>query len=781
MSTTKIEVNVLLKYILLILYITTGALSNFGAIDILAPQWIFLGSINILSCIYFLFYDKRSLDTAFEPLFKGIFIYIYIFYIIWNALSYFYAINPTETLINLPRIGNTFFAIFFCYFLIYNLPRPFYFVSRLFLFFLVAELLAYYNDFARIFPNEGLNVILIKGFAGNKNITAASIAFKLPFALYLLHTLKKSFYRIFLLMIILGAVLSITLIEARAAILSTIIVFVLFLLYLIYQLIIKKIKLKKGIISIAYTVTPYILAFFINIILTNLSKEGSITDTVGRIAFTEESSNGRFLYWRDALDYLQKNPIFASGLGNWKIASIEEGKEHISGYTVPYHAHNDFIHVFTETGILGGLTYIGIFLTLTFYLFILINNVYKDKGILDLKYFFLLLPFIVYGIDAGLNFPVARPLMQSSLAILSGLILCLYFKDKHKKQNFEKINVFKHKILLSIILFMLIPGLIIHYISYNSLRKQGLLLYEFNNAQYNMTRKQLDEISHEFPNLTETAMPIKAMKARYYYLQGKKEEAHEMAMDGVKDNPKIFFSENLKAQFLLQEGNIDSSYIYAKKAFDGLPNNMPHYDMYMKTLVAKKSITEIDEAFNKVRKLGGDTKIIWTIYIRSLAQTRGLGDPFAMEQASIAYNRYPNDATIFALYRMLTYGQQRMVEAEQLSIEATTSYNNKEYFKAAQLFEKAFDLDPLETTYSLNAGLAYYESQNIDEAIKYFDLSLTSKNKETVEKALRYKGLTFLKANRNPEACAAFLRLKNDYPKRMYLQEFNKYCLGVSQ
>ena len=116
----------------------------------------------------------------------------------------------------------------------------------------------------------------------------------------------------------------------------------------------KEIKLKKGIISIAYTVTPYILAFFINIILTNLSKEGSITDTVGRIAFTEESSNGRFLYWRDALDYLQKNPIFASGLGNWKIASIEEGKEHISGYTVPYHAHNDFIHVFTETGILGG-------------------------------------------------------------------------------------------------------------------------------------------------------------------------------------------------------------------------------------------------------------------------------------------------------------------------------------------------------------------------------------------------------------------------------------------
>ena len=69
------------------------------------------------------------------------------------------------------------------------------------------------------------------------------------------------------------------------------------------------------------------------------------------------------------MDYIKDHPIIASGLGNWKIASIGEGKEHISGYTVPYHAHNDFIHVFTETGIPGGLAYIAIFATLTIYLF----------------------------------------------------------------------------------------------------------------------------------------------------------------------------------------------------------------------------------------------------------------------------------------------------------------------------------------------------------------------------------------------------------------------------
>jgi O-antigen ligase/Tfp pilus assembly protein PilF len=764
------------KYFLLILYIITGSLSNFGAIDILAPQWIYFGAVNILSCIYFLF-TPNALNTAFRPLFKTVFIYLYLFYIIWNGLSYFYAINPVETLINLPRVGNTFFALFFSYFLIYNLPNKFFFVSRLFLFFLIAELAAYYNDFATVYPKEGLRVIAIKGFAGNKNITAASIAFKLPFVLYIIHSISRQLYRFGLSIVLFGGVLAISLVEARAAILSTLVVFILFLLFQVYLLVIKHYSTKQGVVNIVLTVFPYLVAMLFNIGITNTANKGTITDTVGRIAFTEESSNGRFQYWGDAFNYILKNPILASGLGNWKIASISEGKEHISGYTVPYHAHNDFIHVFTETGILGGLAYISIFAYLTFYLFILLYRKYKKQGILELQYFFLLLPLIVYGLDAGLNFPVARPLMQSSLAIFTGLILGLYLDQKHKDEPAHPIRVTLHKFSLSFILIALVLGISVHIISYISLTKQGQLLYEFNNAKYNLTRSQLDNISHDFPNLTETAMPIKSMKARYYYLQGNKEEAYQMIDQGAKDNPQIFFSENLKSQFLFQEGKLDSAYVYAKRAFEGLPNNMPHYDMYMKTLVAKRDLTSLDQTFEKMISLAGNKKIIWTIYIRSLAQTRSLGDPFAMDKAASAYQLYPNDETIFSLYRLLTYGQQRMVEAENLSNQATVAYNNKEYGKAAILFFQAFDKDPLQHTYSLNAGLGYFESKQYDKAIQFFDLALTSKKESTKEKALRYKGLSMYSLGRGPEACAVFLVLRNKYPKRMYQQELQKYCL----
>ena len=64
---------------------------------------------------------------------------------------------------------------------------------------------------------------------------------------------------------------------------------------------------------------------------------------------------------------------------------------------------------------------------------------------------------------------------------------------------------------------------------------------------------ELEDISDTFPNMTETAMPIKSMKARYYYLNNRKEEAYAYAYAGRKDNPNIYFSENLLAQFYLSE------------------------------------------------------------------------------------------------------------------------------------------------------------------------------------------------------------------------------------
>ncbi len=780
MNSAKLSNNLFFNYVLVILYIITGSLPNLGAIDILAPQWIYLGFVNLITCSYLLAKRINYLSPHFKSLFSTYYIYFYIFYFLWNAISYFYAVNPVETLINLPRLGNTFFAIIFCYFLISEIPNKITFITRVFFFFLLAEMISYYYDLSIVYPKEGLRVIQIKGFAGNKNITAASIAFKIPFAIFFLLNSKNKIFKFLALIVTFSGLFAVSLIQARAAILSSMIVFFILISFIVYKSIFDlEFRKKKLLNHTILVISPYLFAFILNLIATTSANDKyrkvNITDTIGNISFTEQSSNGRFNYWSDALEYIKENPIFASGLGNWKIESIDKGKEHIEGYTVPYHAHNDFIHVFAETGIPGGLAYLSIFILIFYYILKINYKEYKSTGTPSLKYLIIALPIIVYGTDAMLNFPVARPLMQSSLAIYIGLTLSTYLLGNLGADDQRGGNKFS-KLFFSTILLLIIPGTIIHIISYISLRQQGRLLYEFNNAKYTLTREELDEISHEFPNLTETAMPIKAMKARYYWLAGNKEEAYEMATKGNLDNPKIHFANNLKSQFFLEESKADSAYIYARKAFYGIPNNMPHFDIYMRTLAFKKDLVEINNAFQMVNKIGGDKRTSWIIYLRSLALTRNLGDSFAMAKAQEAYNKYPQDEQIFQLYRMLTYGQPRMLEAENLAKSAKEFFDKSDYLSAAKKYSNALDKDPLQLTYAVNAGMSYFNIKDFSLSLKYFKLAKTSKDVSIVENASRYIALSLYSMGDNSAACAEFLKLFNKFPKRMYQQEFRKYC-----
>ena len=763
------------NYILLVLYIITGSLTNFKAIDILAPQWIYLGSVNILSCLYFLFYNRLKVQLGLSMLLKSLFFYVYLFYFIWSGLSYFYAINPTETLLNIPRLGNTFFAIIFCFLLLNSIDNKVVVISRIFIGFLCFELFAFYSDLLDQLNSNLFNAINLKGVAGNKNITAASIAFKIPFVLYSIVTVNKRLLKFLLSSLLLLALFSISILYARSAILSSFIVFIIFLIYSLYQLYLNRSDLRNSLSNFALTIIPYVLVVFLNFSFTSSQNKGNLTSQLGDIEFTEQSSNGRFQYWSDAYNHIVDHPILGAGLGNWKIASISYGKEHVKGYTVPYHAHNDFIHIFAEVGILGGIAYLSLFIMLTFFLFRLIYIQRKEDGTTDFSLFLLVLPFIIYGVDAGLNFPIARPLMQSSLALYMGLLLSIYL-NRFSRKDISSIKPILSSLILGLSLALLIPGLIIHVLSYQSLTQQGRLLYEFNTGDFKLTLAELEQIEDDFPNLTETAMPIKAMKARYFYLNNQKEKAHKYAFLGAKDNPQIYFGESLKSQFFAQEQNQDSAYYYSKLAFDNLPNNMPHYNLYMNSLVNRKDLQEINRAFYYVQSLAGDTSTIWQIYLRSLASVLSLGDSFAMSKAAEAFKLFPQNDIIFQLYRMMTYGQERVGKAQQLYQNANKLYNERNYDEAFNLFNQAFDLDPLEFSYALNSGLSLYENAKYEEAISYFKIAQNSKKTAVKEKAMRYKGISLYKNGSQSESCATFLKLVNTYPKRMYRQEFNKYC-----
>ena len=71
------------------------------------------------------------------------------------------------------------------------------------------------------------------------------------------------------------------------------------------------------------------------------------------------------------LTHITSNPIFGTGLGNWKLKSIDYDKNDINGYVVPYHAHSDFIQLGAELRYYWIFTLFGVFSWAVYYVLFL--------------------------------------------------------------------------------------------------------------------------------------------------------------------------------------------------------------------------------------------------------------------------------------------------------------------------------------------------------------------------------------------------------------------------
>ena len=70
------------------------------------------------------------------------------------------------------------------------------------------------------------------------------------------------------------------------------------------------------------------------------------------------------------------------------------------------------------------------------------------------------------------------------------------------------------------------------------------------------------------------------MKARYLIKEKDFQNAITLLNESIKENPFLGVQENLKAQAFIQEKNVDSAFVNAKKAYSKLPNNLVHIATY---------------------------------------------------------------------------------------------------------------------------------------------------------------------------------------------------------
>ena len=109
----------------LIAYLCLGFVPNWEAVDKIAPQWLLMGVLNTLA-ILLIGYHRNSYGKRITQTVTTTLSYTYIGFIAWAACSYFYAINPTEVIVNISRQVNVLMMYFVMGFFVYNLKFLYY-------------------------------------------------------------------------------------------------------------------------------------------------------------------------------------------------------------------------------------------------------------------------------------------------------------------------------------------------------------------------------------------------------------------------------------------------------------------------------------------------------------------------------------------------------------------------------------------------------------------------------------------------------------------------------
>ena len=399
------------KYFLC-LFMAAYFIPNFVTTDRIGNQWLYLSVIVLFSLIYISY--QKSLITSIKNQFKEKAIIYYGLFLICCLISIFSSLNKAEALVTLNQYLTVFFCFIFFQILSKRITDGGKFILNLLFVLLIIEMVLSLSPIITDIENGSLNFRSMdySGAAANINITSFSLVYKLPLLFYFFEKFNKPFVKIFLSLLLFNLIFIISILGTRGAYIGIGVS----ILILFYHLIVSGHTFSHKIKQLIWTLLPIILATLLNISFLSKKNNDIITRASSISLSTNDGSvNQRLRYYKHCLTQFYETPFTGVGIGNWKLYSIDYDKKDINGFIVPYHAHNDFLQVLVEIGILGFIFYLV-------FIFYYTRKLFNKKLFNNNLNIFLFGSLLIYLLDSSLNFPISRPISQLFLVALLTLI-----------------------------------------------------------------------------------------------------------------------------------------------------------------------------------------------------------------------------------------------------------------------------------------------------------------------------------------------------------------------
>ena len=725
----------LIGSIITVLFLMVHFVSDFGGADVMGAQWLYTSTLDLTVLVY-IFINRTIYKEAIAAIFNYKFTLLFSFLVLWAIGSYFYAINPTETIVTLARLISTYLIFIQVSILFYNKDLKYIFniVSFAIAFLLLWDSFYILKGFSRNIETMDLdaNIVSLSGNHGNKNVMAASLLIKFPFVLWLVLN-NKSLIKIINIGILFFGVVALFIMNTRSTYVG---LGIIFLIYAISTSIFVGITNKtKAALQISYFLGPIIVGFFVaNLLLANAVElqgyqggYGTVTKRAGDITIQSEQGS-RIHLWKGAIDYATKHPLVGAGYGNWKLASIPYEKEFTNDLFVPYHCHNDFIEMFADLGIIGGIAFGLMFLLVPIFTIKIWRK--KEFKPYQLTATISFMAVTCYAVDAFLNFPAERTAMQTMLAVSAALVfLPISHIDKTKTTNGSSKNLVAILFFL-ISLILIIPSIYVAKQTFDSLKIQKYVMGEIDADP----KMALDEVKASFPaipNLSTSTLPIKGLIARYEFRDKHYEEALRLLNESENDNPYLHYNDFIRTAIYADKQKFDSVAIYAKKAFYNWPRATSYYKNIMFSSAKNKDSIEVKKAYKEYNKYrpGAEAN---AQYLLAMYEVKGSADKNMITLLDSTNAKFPNDSAILARVNTIFSSNKTGVQSTDvitnLLNNGKAAFIKRQYIKAAQFYLQAAQLDPANYTHYENAGISYYSGGDFVKAIPNFEKAVQFSN-----------------------------------------------------
>ncbi len=241
----------------------------------------------------------------------------------------------------------------------------------------------------------------------------------------------------------------------------------------------------------------------------------------------------RLMIWRNSVRMIKANPLFGSGLNNWKIlypkyGSIEGTVMIDSGRITYEHPHNDYLLVFAEQGLVGFLLYLAFY----FYLFKIGIRRIKQCNNATSEWFvlFLLSGTISYLVISCFAYPRSRMFEPMLMMIVYSCIVSISSEESGIVRR-----IFKGWFVLPLILALL--AVQAAYARINGEANIRTVLVEQKRGNYPYMLRSAEKAQSWYFPIDLTATPIHWYEGMANFYLGKKEVALENYSLAEKNNP----------------------------------------------------------------------------------------------------------------------------------------------------------------------------------------------------------------------------------------------------